>query len=83
MKVTNEEKFVIRFLKINMKKAEKWEKRERMKLIEELKEHSLENWEFEHYNEAREMFFSLAGMYESYVDDIRVRILNQLHSDKS
>jgi len=83
MKVTNEEKIIIQFLKKEMNEARAYEKDARKELIQGLENRPHDMLDFEHYNDARNTYLVLSGMYDSYVDEIVTRFKNEIRFGKS
>ena len=80
MKVTNEERAIIKFLKKERDEAKEWEMEERKRLIEKLKQGPCEISDFDNYVDAFSNFLAMSGTYGCYVDDIRMRIKNEISS---
>ena len=83
MKVTNEEKIIIQFLKKEMKEAKAYEEDVRKELIQGLENKPYDLTEFERYNDACYTYFVISGMYETYVDDIVTRFKHEIRFGKS
>jgi len=78
MKVTDEEKVIIRFLKKEMSEARAYEKDARKELIQGLKNKPYDSIDFEHYDDARNTYLVLAGLYYSFVDEIATRFKHEI-----
>ena len=78
MKVTNEERAIIRFLKKERDTAKAWEMKERERLIEKL-QGPCELEDFQDYFDAVSDFFTMNGTYGAYVDEISTRFRNEIY----
>ena len=78
MKVTNEEKIIIRFLKKERDEAKEHESKARKELIEKL-QGPCELADFQDYFDAVSDFFMMNGTYGAYVDEISTRFRNEIY----
>lgn len=83
MKVTNEEKIIIRFLKNERNDAKVREMKERERLIARLKQGPCELTNFQDYIDAVSDFYAMNGTYGAYVDEIVTRFKNEIRYGKS
>ena len=83
MKVTNEEKIIIQFLKKEMKEARAYEEDARKELIQGLKNRPYDMLDFEHYCDARNTYLVISGMYDTFIDEIATRFKNEIRFGKS
>lgn len=80
MKVTNEERAIIKFLKKERNEAKIWEMEERERLIKRLKARPCEESDFVEYIDAHANYLAFEGTYGAFVDNIRMRIINEIDS---
>ena len=83
MKGTDEERTIIRFLKKEMKDAQYFDIITRNELIQALQKGPCSELDFENYNNARETYFTLSGLYDCYVDEIATRFKHEIRFGKS
>lgn len=80
MKVTNEERIIIKFLKKERDEAKVWEMEERERLIKKLKKRPCEESDFVEYIDAHANWLAFEGTYGGFVDNIRMRIIEAIDS---